>query len=192
MVSADDSASLVSVLFAQQICLGVKGMASAITTGWHFCEIKGDQSASKELTLPALTFSKVEIKALLQKIYSNSNAQSATVCLSGVYLSRTRTSSHSNRGYVTSRWRPSAKKSQHLWVFLRTSETEMMQLSLQERHLKKTPKKLFYWFVLSYELTFLAVEDPKGVREQRQIRVAFNLKVPVNPERPHHGSPLIR
>lgn len=64
---------------------GDREMASAITTGWHFREIKGDQSASKELTLPALTFSKVEIKELLQKIYSNSNTQSATVCLSGVF-----------------------------------------------------------------------------------------------------------
>lgn len=64
---------------------GDRGMASAVTTGWHFCEIKGEQSASKKLTLPALTLSKVEIKASLQKIYSNSNAQSATVCLSGVY-----------------------------------------------------------------------------------------------------------
>lgn len=162
MVSADDSASLVSVLFAQQICLGVKGMASAITTGWHFCEIKGDQSASKELTLPALTFSKVEIKALLQKIYSNSNAQSATVCLSGVYLSRTRTSSHSNRGYVTSRWRPSAKKSQHLWVFLRTSETEMMQLSLQERHLKKKPNNFSIDLFCLMSWHFLQWKTPKG------------------------------
>lgn len=88
VLSVDDSAALVSVLFAQQICFGGQGMASAVTTGWHLCQIKGDPSASKTLTLPALTFSKVEITAPLQKICSNSNTQSATVCLSGVWRSR--------------------------------------------------------------------------------------------------------
>lgn len=83
LVREDDSASLLLLLFTQQICSRDRGMASALTTGWHFCGIKGDPSASKELTLPALTFSKVEIKAPLQKIYGNWNGLQCVCQVSG-------------------------------------------------------------------------------------------------------------
>lgn len=87
-----------------------RGMASVITTGWHLWVIKGGGGASKELTLPALTFTKVEIKAPLQKIYGNSNVQSATVfvrCLARTHA-RTHRAPHSGVGWVTSRWRACA------------------------------------------------------------------------------------
>ena len=109
-VSADDSASL--VFFAQQICLGQREMASAVTTGWHFCEIKGDQAASKGLTLPPLTFSKVQIKALLQKIYSNSKVPQCVCQVSTTHLILKHTLKHAHTlkhgPRMTSRWRPSA------------------------------------------------------------------------------------
>lgn len=80
--SSDDSHFLLEFLFAQEICFGVghdRGMVSARTTEWHLWVIKRSGRASKELTCQALTFTIVEIKAPLQKIYGNSNVQSATV-----------------------------------------------------------------------------------------------------------------
>lgn len=80
--SSDDSHFLLDFLFAQEIYLGGgqdRGMVSVIPTEWHLWVIKRSGSASKELTLPSLTFTKVEIKAPLQKINGNSNVQSATV-----------------------------------------------------------------------------------------------------------------
>lgn len=117
--SLDDSDSLLDFLFAQEFYYGVcggggtgqdRGMVSVITTEWHLWVIKRSGSASKELTLPALTFTKVEIKAPLQKIYGNSNVQSAAVFVRCLALTHAHSrASHSCVGCVTSRWRPSAK-----------------------------------------------------------------------------------
>lgn len=80
---------------------GVRGMASVITTGWHLWVIKGGGSASKELTLPALTFTKVEIKAPLQTIYGNSNVQSATVFVRCLALTHARAYTYTPSGTLT-------------------------------------------------------------------------------------------
>lgn len=100
--SSDDSDSLLEFLFAQEICFGGgRGMASVITTGWHLWVIKGGGSASKELTLPALTFTKVEIKAPLQTIYGNSNVQSATVFVRCLALTHAHAYTYTSSGTLT-------------------------------------------------------------------------------------------
>lgn len=183
LVHEDDSASLLLLLFAQQICSRDRGMASALTTGWHFCGIKGDPSASKELTLPALTFSKVEIKAPLQKIYGNWNGLQCVCQVSGAL---TCARAHTHQTWAA--WpaddvqvlRSFHQAFQHLWVSHRTPEWGKCWISCfhhageqikrrrwaQElRHLNLDWKRSGLWFNISDYFSPLLMDISAGAQK---------------------------
>lgn len=163
-------------------------MLTVITTEWYLWVIKRSGSASKELTLPSLTFTEVEIKAPLQKIYGNSDVQSAKVFVRCLALTHAHVHTEPHT-HALAAW--PAGDVQVLSVILgedsvgalvRTCQNPKGLLHSLGSFKTDQKKKKRVIFFLSWKACQVGPED----------KSAFNPQVPVSPKTPHHGSPLIR